>query len=207
MRRWFAHIVIAACAFIGVNWPAAGQAADPTPATPPAQASVSANYVIGPGDILQVFVWRNPELSVTVPVRPDGKISTPLAQDVVAVGKTTSQLANEMEAILQQYIRSPKVNILVSTAVGTLSRVVVTGAVVHPGSVPFHEGLTVLDALLTVGGMSEFAAGNRAKIVRQAEGRTNEIRVRVKDLMQDGDLSQNKVLKPGDVIVIPESFF
>ena len=141
--------------------------------TPPAPND---QYIIGPGDTVQVFVWRNPELSVTVPVRPDGKISTPLVEDLVAVGKTSSQLAREIEKVLAEYIRSPQVNIIVTNPVSTYSQVKVIGEVVTPQSVPYREGLTVLDVVLAVGGLTEFAAGNRAKIVRKNRARPSRSR-------------------------------
>jgi polysaccharide export outer membrane protein len=185
-----------------------------TPAVQPAQGAApvvsGANdnqYVIGPGDTVQVFVWRNPELSVTVPVRPDGKISTPLVEDLVAVGKTSSQLAREIEKALSEYIRTPQVNIIVTNPVSTYSQVKVIGEVVTPQSVPYREGLTVLDVVLAVGGLTEFAAGNRAKIVRQEQGKTVEIKVKLESLVRKGKVDENKALKPGDVLIVPESFF
>ena len=178
------------------------------PAAPSAQAAtVGANYLIGPGDVLQVFVWRNPELSATVPVRPDGRISTPLVEDMVAVGKAPSTLARDIEKVLAEYIRSPQVNIIVSTPMGTLSQVKAVGQVRTPQGVPFREGMTVLDLVLAVGGMTEFAAGNRAKLVRQAGDAHTEIKVRLADVVNKGDLKQNVKLKPGDVLVVPESMF
>ena len=164
-------------------------------------------YIIGPGDSLQVFIWRNAELSVTVPVRPDGKISTPLVEDMVAVGKTPSKLARDIEAVLAAYIRTPQVNVIVTNAVSTFSQVRVLGQVTTPQAVPYREGMTVLDAILAVGGLGEFAAGNRGKIVRVVGGKTQEIKVRIGDLVNDGDVSQNLPLKPGDVLVVPESRF
>ena len=172
--------------------------------TPPAPND---QYIIGPGDTVQVFVWRNPELSVTVPVRPDGKISTPLVEDLVAVGKTSSQLAREIEKALAEYIRSPQVNIIVTNPVSTYSQVKVIGEVVTPQSVPFREGLTVLDVVLAVGGLTEFAAGNRAKIVRQEQGKTVEIKIKLESLVRKGKVDENKALRPGDVLIVPESFF
>jgi polysaccharide export outer membrane protein len=173
----------------------------------PASAA-GGDYIIGPGDVLNVFVWRNPELSIpSLPVRPDGKISTPLVEDLVAVGKTTSQLAREMEQVLQKYVRSPQVNIIVVNALSAARQVVVVGAVVKPLALPYREGLTVLDAMLAVDGITEFAAGNRAKIVRQANGRRQEIRVKLTRLLSKGDLTQNLPLQPGDVLVVPEGFF
>jgi polysaccharide export outer membrane protein len=175
--------------------------------TPPALPAANDQYVIGPGDTVQVFVWRNPELSVTVPVRPDGKISTPLVEDLVAVGKTSSQLAREIEKALAEYIRSPQVNIIVTNPVSTYSQVKVIGEVVTPQSVPYREGLTVLDVVLAVGGLTEFAAGNRAKIVRTEQGKTIEIKVKLESLVRKGKVAENKPLRPGDVLIIPESFF
>ena len=166
-----------------------------------------ADYVIGPGDTLQVFVWRNPELTTSVPVRPDGKISTPLVEDMVAVGKTPAHLARDIEAVLAEYIRSPQVNIIVSQAVSTFSQVKVIGQVTQPQAIPFREGITVLDAVLAVGGLGPFAAGNRAKLIRSVDGVQREIQLKLADLVGKGDLSQNLVLQPGDVIVVPESRF
>jgi polysaccharide export outer membrane protein len=165
------------------------------------------DYIIGPGDSLQIFVWRNAELSTTVPVRPDGKISTPLVEDMIAVGKTPSALARDIEAALSEYIRVPRVNVIVTDAVSTFSQVRVLGQVITPQPVPYREGMTVLDAVLAVGGLGEFAAGNRGKIVRVVDGRPQEIKVRIGDLIEKGDVSQNLPLKPGDILVVPESRF
>ncbi|MBK6351801.1 MAG: polysaccharide biosynthesis/export family protein [Proteobacteria bacterium] len=177
------------------------------PTGPRADAASGSEYIIGPGDSLQVFIWRNAELSVTVPVRPDGKISTPLVEDMVAVGKTPSKLARDIEAVLAAYIRTPQVNVIVTNAVSTFSQVRVLGQVTTPQAVPYREGMTVLDAILAVGGLGEFAAGNRGKIVRVVNGKSQDIKVRIEDLVNDGDVSQNLPLKPGDVLVVPESRF
>jgi polysaccharide export outer membrane protein len=174
---------------------------------PPPRAGDGNEYIIGPGDSLQVYVWRNPELTTTVPVRPDGKISTPLVEDMVAVGKTPSQLARDIEAVLAEYIRQPQVNIIVSTAVSTFSQVKVIGQVANPQAIPYREGMTVMDAVLAVGGLGPYAAGNRSKLVRAEGGSSREFRVKLSDLLNKGDLSQNLALKPGDVIVVPESRF
>jgi polysaccharide biosynthesis/export protein len=174
---------------------------------PPAASPVSNDYIIGPGDTLQVFVWRNPELSVTVPVRPDGKISTPLVENMVAVGKTSPQLARDMETVLSEYVRSPKVNIIVTTAASAFSLVKVVGQVTHPAALPYREGMTVLDAVLAVGGLTQFASGNRSRIVRLENGKETSIRVKIADLVNNGDVSQNLPLKPGDVLVVPQSMF
>ena len=184
---------------------------EPKPAVPvPAegQYDTTSNYIIGPGDALNVFVWRNPELSVGVPVRPDGKISTPLVEDMVAVGKTPSQLARDIETRLAEYIRSPQVNIIVTGAVSTFSQVTLIGQVGNPGSIAYREGMTVLDAVLAAGGLGEFAAGNRAKLVREDEsGKTTETRIRLDDLLRKGKLAENRDLRPGDVLIVPQSRF
>ena len=184
--------------------PAPAPTATPTPAEAKAPDS---NYIIGPGDKLEVFVWRNPELSVTVPVRPDGKISTPLVEDMVAVGKTPPQLARDMEKVLSEYVRAPKVNIIVTEAISESSRVQVVGQVTHPQALAYHEGMHVFDAILAVGGLTQFASGNRARIVRKENGKETTIHVKVADLVNSGDVKQNVLLKPGDVLVVPQSIF
>lgn len=178
----------------------------PTP-TPSQAKTADSNYIIGPDDTLDVFVWRNPELSVTVPVRPDGKISTPLVEDMVAVGKTAPQLARDMERVLSEYVRSPKVNIIVKNAASAFSLVKVVGQVTRPQELPYHEGMTVLDAVLSVGGLSQYASGNRSRIVRIENGKETVIHVRLDDLVNGGDVRQNVALKPGDVLVVPQSIF
>jgi polysaccharide biosynthesis/export protein len=189
-------------------------AATPAPQTPapgpdkPAESVVGPDYLIGPGDTIQVFVWRNPELSLTVPVRPDGKVSTPLVEDMLAVGKTPSQLARDMEVRLAEYVRNPQVNVIVTQPMSAFSKVTVIGQVGQPGSVPFRQGMTVLDVVLASGGLKEFAAGNRAKLVRKDEnGKPREIRVRLHDLVKEGKMKENLEVLAGDVLVVPESFF
>jgi polysaccharide export outer membrane protein len=172
-----------------------------------APAAVSADYRIGPGDSLHVFVFQNDELSVTVPVRPDGKISIPLVEDMVAVGKTPSQLARDIEKSLAEYVKSPKVNVVVMTAMSVFSQVRVIGQVLHPQAVPYRDGMTVLDAVLAVGGLGQFAAGNRAHVVRTENGKQTEIKVKLESLVNSGDMKQNLPLRPGDVLVVPESRF
>lgn len=189
---------------------AAAQAPAPAvPAVVPATpvASIPADYIIGPGDTLQVFVWRNPELTATVPVRPDGKISTPLVEDMVAVGKNPSALARDIEKVLGEYVRSPQVNVIVTQPMSVFSQVKVIGQVARPGTLSYREGMTVLDAVLAVGGLGQFAAGNRARIVRTENGKQTEIPLRLAALVNSGDMKQNMLLKPGDVLVIPETRF
>jgi polysaccharide export outer membrane protein len=172
---------------------------------PDAAAQVPDDYIIGPGDMLQVYVYRNPELSQVVPVRPDGKISTPLVENMVAVGKSPSQLARDIEDALSEYVRTPQVNVIVSVAVSAFSQVQVIGQVRQPQSLPYREGLRVLDVVLATGGLTDFAAPNRARIVREVKGKTVETRVKLGDLLNKGDLRQNHELRPGDVLIIPQS--
>ncbi len=190
----------------GANSPAAVPVpAAPAQAVPP--ETVGDNYVIGPGDVLQIFVWRNPELTATVPVRPDGKISTPLVEDMIAVGKSPSMLARDVEKVLSDYVRSPQVNVIVTEPASVYSQVKIIGQVASPQALPYREGMTVLDAVLAVGGLTPFAAGNRARLVRTEDGKQREIRLKLGALVNNGDMKQNHALKPGDVLVIPESRF
>jgi len=182
-------------------------AAQPAPQAPPAGQVDRTDYVLGPGDQIQVFVWRNPDLSATVPVRPDGRISTPLVEDMVAVGKSPSQLARDIEKVLGEYVRSPQVNVIVTQPLSTFSQVKVVGQVMHPQVIPYRNGLTVLDAILASGGLGQFAAGNRSKLVRTVDGKQVEIKLKIANLLNDGDMKQNVPLQPGDVLIVPESRF
>jgi len=140
-------------------------------------------------------------------VRPDGKISTPLVEDMVAVGKTPSDLARDIEKALALYVKSPKVSVVVTNALSIFSQVKVIGQVVHPQSLPYREGMTVLDAVLEVGGLGQFAAGNRAHVVRKENGKQSDIKVKLEALINNGDMKQDLALKPGDVVVVPETHF
>ena len=177
------------------------------PAMPAAPPAISPDYRIGPGDTLKVSVFQNDELTATLPVRPDGKISTPLVEDMVAVGKTPSQLARDIEKSLSEYIKAPKVSVVVTIALSVYSQVKVIGQVKTPQSLPFRDGMTVLDAVLAVGGLSQFAAGNRARLVRTENGKQTEIKVKLDALLNGGDMKQNLTLKPNDVLVVPETRF
>jgi polysaccharide biosynthesis/export protein len=194
------------CCLLGLLSGAVALAANADTAATKA-ASQAPDYIIGPGDVLEVFVWQNKDLSVTVPVRPDGKISTPLNEDMVAVGKTPSQLAHDIEQKLSEYVRSPHVNVIVTKPASVFSQVEVIGQVNHPEAVAYRDGMKVLDAILEVGGLTEYAAGNRARIVRMVDGREQDIPVHLSALVNAGDMSQNLPLKPGDVLVVPESRF
>jgi polysaccharide biosynthesis/export protein len=205
LREFLRYLGFAALA---VSLPlSAALTADAAPPDSAVPVAVSPNYLIGPGDSLHVFVFQNEELSVTVPVRPDGKISTPLVEDMVAVGKTPSQLARDIEKSLSEYVKSPKVNVVVMGAMSIYSQVKVIGQVKTPQSLPFRDGMTVLDAVLAVGGLGQFAAGNRAHLVRTENGKQTEIKVKLEALVNNGDMKQNLPLKPGDVLVVPESRF
>lgn len=171
-------------------------------------AAPAAEYKISAGDNLQVFVWKNPDLSVTVPVRPDGKISTPLAPDVQAQGLTTSQLAANLKSVLTRYVQDPVVTVMVRDFSGTgASDVRVIGQAVTPKAISYRSGLTVLDVMVAVGGLSNFAAGNRAELTRTIDGRISTLPLRLADLLRSGDMSANLALMPGDVIRIPERWF
>jgi polysaccharide export outer membrane protein len=186
----------------------AGQATTSAAVAPAGPASpVSADYLIGPGDTLEIFVWRNPDLTITVPVRPDGKISTPLVEDMIAVGKTPTGLARDIEKALAVYVKSPQVNVIVTLPASVFSQIKVIGQVLHPQALPYRDGMTVLDAVLAVGGLGPYAAGNRAHLVRNNNGKQQEIRVKLNALVNDGDMQQNLPLRPGDVLVVPETRF
>ena len=189
--------------------PAHGQAASQgAPAAAGASGKTAKNYVIGPGDVLDIFVWQNPDLSQkAVPVRPDGRISTPLISNIMAAGRTPTELAQAMEKVLSEYIRTPRVTVIVEQALSVFSQVQVIGQVVHPESIPYHEGMTVLDVVLAAGGLTPYAAGNDAKLERKVDGKVETLHVRLSNLLNKGDLSQNLQVKPGDVLVVPESMF
>ena len=205
LRVQMKSLIIVLGALMGVGLASAQSVAPPKDATP--AIDVASDYIIGPGDTVQIFVWRNPELSVSVPVRPDGKISTPLVENMVAIGKSPSQLARDIETVLSEFVRTPQVNVIVGNAVSTFSQVKVVGQVRTPQALPYREGLKVLDVVLATGGLTEFAAPNRAKIVRTVNGKQTEIRVKLSALMNKGDLKQNYELKPGDVFIVPQSMF
>ena len=170
--------------------------------------TTTSEYRIGPGDELQVFVWEHPDLTLNVPVRPDGKISTPLVEDMVAEGKTPTQLADDIEKILNEYVRGPVVSVIVQQFVGQFSEQIrVVGQANNPQALSYREGITLLDVMIEVGGLTQFAAGNKAKIVRRQGGDETEIPVRLGDLMKKGVIAQNTAMRPGDVLIIPESFF
>lgn len=165
-------------------------------------------YVVGPGDNINIFVWRNPDLSITVPIRPDGRVSIPLVEDLQVSGKTPTQLAREIEKALGAYVKDPLVTVIVTGFVGPyFQQVRVVGEAAKPQALPYREHMTALDVMIAVGGLTEFAAGNRAKIVRVVDGKQKEIRVYLDDLIKDGEIEQNVNILPGDILIIPESWF
>ena len=178
---------------------------------PMAPSQLTANndyaYLIGPGDNLNIVIWRNPELSSNVPVRPDGMITTPLVEDIKATNKTPTQLAREIEKSLTKYIQDPIVTIIVTGFVGPYSEQIrIVGQASRPQTLPYRQNMSILDVMIQVGGLTDFAAGNRATILRTREGNA-QYRVRLNDLLQKGDVSANVDMRPGDVLIIPESYF
>ncbi len=177
------------------------------PPAPVSAASLNYNYLIGPGDMINIVVWHNPELSMTVPVRPDGKISAPLIEDLPAIGKTTTTLARDIEGALVKYIRDPVVTVVVTNFVGPYSEQIrVVGEAAKPQVLPYKQKMTLLDVMIAVGGMTDFANGNKATILRTAEG-DKQYSVRISDLIKHGDFSANVEMRPGDVLIIPQSWF
>lgn len=166
------------------------------------------NYRIGPGDVIEIFVWRNPELTISLPVRPDGKISTPLVEDMQAANKTPTQLARDIEAALATYVKSPVVTVMVTGFAGPFAdQVRVVGEAASPQALSYRENMSVLDVMIAVGGLTEYADGNRASIVRMVDGEERQFRVRLYDLVKRGDISANVQMLPGDILIIPETVF
>ena len=177
------------------------------PAAPQSAATPEYNYVIGPGDAVNITVWRNPELSAAVPVRPDGKITTPLVEDLPAMGKDASTLARDIEKALSKYIRDPVVTVVVTGFVGPYSEQIrVIGEAAKPQTLPYSQKMTLLDVMIRVGGITDFADGNGATILRTSEG-NKQYSVRLKDLLKLGDVSANVEMRPGDVLIVPQSWF
>jgi polysaccharide export outer membrane protein len=177
---------------------------------PPAPASAATpeyNYLIGPGDTVNIVVWRNPELSLSVPVRPDGKITTPLVEDLPALGKDSTVLARDIEKALAKYIRDPVVTVIVTNFVGPYSEQIrVVGEAAKPQVLSYRQKMTLLDVMIAVGGITDFADGNKATILRTAD-ENKQYGVRIKDLLKRGDVTANVEMKPGDVLIIPQSWF
>jgi polysaccharide export outer membrane protein len=176
----------------------------PAPIT--ADSKADKDYLIGPGDTLSIIVWRNPEVSQSVPVRPDGKITTPLVEDIDAIGKTPTRLARDLEKALSKYIQDPVVSVIVTGFVGPYSEQIrVVGQATKPQPIPYRKNMSLLDVIIAVGGITEFADGNRATLLRGSDKKSYSLRL--DDLLKRGDVSANIEVRPGDVVVIPESLF
>lgn len=172
------------------------------------EVATSQDYLIGPGDRLRVFVWGNTDLSAEVNVRPDGRISTPLVEDVLASGKTPAQLARDMESQLVRYIKSPVVTVMVQEFNGTFGQQIrIVGEAAQPRSIPYRENITLLDVMIAVGGLTEFASGNSASVVRSTSQKQVQFKVRLDDLVKLGDITANIPMQPGDILIIPEAWF
>lgn len=197
--RW-----LAACVGVGLL------AACSSTSYPPAPASASTqdyNYIIGPGDNINIIVWRNPELSMAVPIRPDGKFSTPLIDELVAQGKSSVEISRDIEKQLAKYVRDPVVTVIVTGFVGPYDQQIrVVGEAARPQALPFKQYMTLLDVMIAVGGLTDFADGNSATILRSGDG-GQQYSVRLRDLIRRGDVSANVQMKPGDILIIPQSFF
>lgn len=201
MKRFFAMGVLA-CAVAGLTG-----CATTYPPAPPTASTSDYNYLIGAGDTINIVVWRNPELSMSVPVRPDGKITTPLVEDLPAAGRDATTLAREIEKALAKYIRDPIVTVIVTSFVGPYSEQVrVVGEAAKPQTLSFKKQMSLLDVMIAVGGITDFADGNRATLLRTSEG-NKQYSVRLRDLIKRGDVSANVEVKPGDVLIIPQSWF
>jgi polysaccharide export outer membrane protein len=176
--------------------------------TLPAPQPNGDTYLIGPGDDLNIFVWRNPDLSTHIPVRPDGKISIPLVEDVTAIGKTPTTLAREIEDKLRAYVKDPIVTVIVSQFVGPFAQQVrVIGEAAQPRAIPYRRNMSLLDVVIEVGGLTRFAAGDRAIVVRNVNGQPKNIKVYLGDLVNDGDVKENIAMQPGDILIIPQRYF
>ncbi len=165
-------------------------------------------YLIGPGDNVNIFVWRNPEVSTSVPVRPDGRITTPLVEDLQASGKTPTELARDVEKVLSTYIKDPSVTVVITGFIGPYSQQIrVVGEAAQPRALPYKEKMTLLDVMIAVGGLTEYAAGNQTTLVRRINGKEHSYTVKAADLVKDGNIAANVYMLPGDILIIPESWF
>ncbi|MYM22109.1 sugar ABC transporter substrate-binding protein [Duganella sp. FT135W] len=174
----------------------------------PDAVPLQGDYQIGAGDVVNINVWRNPEVSLSVPVRPDGKITTPLVEDLQAAGKTSTELARNIEKALSKYIQQPMVTVIVTSFVGPYSQQIrVIGQAARPQALAYRQGMSLMDVLIAVGGITDFAAGNKANIIRMVDGKRQTVPVRLQDLLRDGDISANVAVLPGDILVIPEGWF
>ncbi len=194
-------------AMVGVAAGLLASCASPFPPAPALAGNPDYTYIIGAGDNVNIIVWRNPELSMSVPVRPDGKIAAPLVDELVAQGKTPVQLARDVEQVLSKYVRDPVVTVLVTGFVGPYSEQIrVVGEAARPQFLPYKSKMSLLDVMIAVGGLTDFAAGNKATILRTGDG-NKQYSVRLQDLIKRGDVSANVEMRPGDILIIPQSLF
>lgn len=212
MKRFLAIGLAAGSALLALGGCATGRTGNVLPPASFAGTSdeVGENYQIGPSDELSIYVWRNPELTTRTAVRPDGRISTPMIPEMIAVGKTPAQLADDIRGVLNRYVTDPIVSVMVERAQGTYGQQIrIVGATARPAALPFRANMTLLDAMIAVGGLNEYASGDRARLVRQdrATGQQRTYDLRIASLLRRGDISANVKLEPGDVIIIPESSF
>jgi polysaccharide export outer membrane protein len=201
------YLVISACLLMTLLAGCSSNKSVQAPAA--ADAAVLSEYKIGVGDALVINVWRNPELSLNVPVRPDGKISMPLIGDVAAADLTTDQLSQNITKSLTTFIRSPQVTVIVANPSSSdfQRRVRITGAVSNPQSIPYREGMTVLDLVLLAGGPNQFASANKAKLYRKVGGELKVYPIKLDDLINDGEVETNYSLQPSDIVTVPERSF
>lgn len=194
---------------VGPACPAPGTEAQAAPSTVASRTAAGTSYVLGAGDQLSIAVYRAPELSMPgIPVRPDGRISMPLIPDIVAAGKTPTQLGKELEDKLKEYVQDPIVTVMVTAFIGPFERQVkVVGEATEPTAIPYRDSMTVLDVMIATRGLTRYASGNSAKIVRRVDGKLQEIPVRLNDLIKNGDICQNVEMQPGDTLIIPQSWF
>ena len=212
MRNIYAHIALllrwttlGLMAFVLAG--CAGFSSQKFPPAPGSADTAGYNYIVGPGDTLNIIVWRNPELSMTVPVRPDGKLTTPLVDELVVQGKTSVEIARDVEKTLSKFVRDPVVTVIVTSFVGPYSEQIrVVGAAAKPQFLPYKQKMTLLDVMIAVGGLTDYADGNSASIFRASEG-DKRYSVRIRDLIKRGDISANVEMKPGDVLIIPQGWF
>lgn len=202
MKRYLLPVLLAGLVSACAN--------DPIYPPAPAKAADASDwlYLLGPGDSVNIFVWGNPEVSGAFPIRPDGKVTMNLVEDMPASGKTPSQLARDIEKVLGRYIQDPVVTVTVSGGVGPYSQQIrVVGQAAKPQALNFRENMSLVDVMISVGGLTDFAAGNRASILRVVDGKPQQYGVRLEDLVKGGDVSANVDMRPGDVLIIPESWF
>ena len=206
--KWSDRIASVLCVCVLIVMSGCGGNVRPDTTTTAPVDATQGEYHIGAGDALNIFVFNHPDLTTQVPVRPDGLISIPLVEDLPAAGKTPSQLARDIEKAMSTYVRSPQVNVIVTGFIGAYGdQIRVVGQAAHPQALPYRAGMTLLDVMIAVGGLAEFAAGNRAHLVRRVDGKEVTYKVKLDDLLHRGDIKANMPVRPGDVLIIPESRF